>query len=102
MLPALGAAILVNSLSFLIQNRCVRTQPKRALVREQFAESRFALRFYGDNLTVAIARCISGFYPWIVVVFACASDPILFWLLPYHLLVGLPLGKLIQRHLNSI
>lgn len=98
----LGSAILVNGLSFFIQNRFVRNQLKRPHITTQFSVPRFALRFYGYNLAVAIALSLFGFYPLIVVVFFYAQYPIIFWLLPYHLLLGFLLGSLIQRQLASL
>lgn len=97
----LGAAALVNGLSFFIQNRFVRNQLKRPEITAQFSVWRFALRFYAYNLAVAIALSVFGFYPLIAVVFFYAYYPILFWLLPYHLPLGLILGWLMQRQLAS-
>jgi len=93
----LGAAILINGLSFLIQDRYVRRLLRQPNITTQFSPLKFALRFYGYNLAVAIAFSLLGFYPWLVLVFFFAHYPIIFWLLPYHLLMGGVLGGWLQR-----
>jgi hypothetical protein len=95
----LGAAILINGLSFFIHDRFVQRLLKRPHIKTQFSVWNFALRFYGYNLAIAVLFSLIGFYPLIVVVFFFVVYPIMFWLLPYHLIMGFLLGQLIQRKL---
>jgi hypothetical protein len=96
----LGAAVMVNGLSFFIQDLYLQGLLRQPDIASQFSVWKFALRFYGYNLAVAVAFSVLGFYPWIVLVFFFAHYPIVFWLLPYHLPLGLILGRLIQRQLG--
>jgi hypothetical protein len=96
----LGAAVMVNGLSFFIQGRYLQGLLKQPDIASQFSVWKFALRFYGYNLAIAVAFSILGFYPLILVVFFFAQYPIIFWLLPYHLPLGFILGWMIQRQLS--
>lgn len=95
----LVAALLVNGLSFYVQSRYVRGLLQRPQIAAEFSVLVFALRFYGYNLAIAILLSVLGFYPLLLLLFFFASYPIILWLLPYHLIIGLLLGWMIQRQL---
>jgi hypothetical protein len=94
-LPILAlAGLLVNGLSFYLQDRYVR----RLLQRPQnFRLGRFVLRFYLYNLVVALALSVLLFVPLLYLIFFYANYPVIFWLAPYHLLIGWLLGREMQR-----
>lgn len=95
----LGAAILLNGLSFFVQHRYVQGMLQRPEIAAEFSVLGFALKFYGVNLAIAVVLSVLGFYPWLWLVFFFVHYPIAFWLLPYHLPMGLLLGWMIQRQL---
>ena len=98
-LVLLGAALLINGLSFYSQDLYVRRLLKAPNNSPEFSTVPFALRFYGINLAIALLFSLLGFYPLLMLVFFFAYYPIVFWLLPYHLLMGFVLGGLIQQRL---
>ena len=96
----LGAAVMVNGLSGFIQDRYLQRLLRQPDIASRFSVGKFTLRFYGYNLAVAVAFSILGFYPWMVTIFFFAHYPILFWLLPYHLPMGLILGQMVKQQLR--
>jgi hypothetical protein len=97
----LAAAGLVNGISFYFQNRYVRHLLKQPKIAQTFQPGRFALRFYAINLAVALALSILGFYPLLMLLFFYWLYPVVFWLLPYHLITGAVLAQDIRRGLRD-
>lgn len=97
----LAAAGLVNGISFYFQNRYVHHLLKQPEIAQTFQPARFALRFYAINLAVALALSILGFYPLLLLLFFYWLYPIIFWLIPYHLITGAILGREIRQGLRE-
>ncbi|PSN12341.1 hypothetical protein C7293_20550 [filamentous cyanobacterium CCT1] len=96
----LVAAILINLLSFFIQDRYVQGLLKKPNIAREFRLVPFGLRFYAQNLAIAIAFSLIGFYPLLLLFFFFAHYPIVLWLIPYHLPLGFLLGGVIRQQLR--
>lgn len=88
------AALLVNLPSYGLQRRSLRAQLGNGKPLHMW---RFALRFYLINLGLAIALTVLLWRPLLLLLFFYRLYPIAFWLLPYHALLGLMLGRWLQR-----
>jgi hypothetical protein len=95
----LAAAVLINLISFFFQDRYVQSLLKQPNILREFAIIPFGLRFYAQNLAIAIALSLIGFYPLVLLFFFFAHYPIVLWLMPYHLILGFVLGWVIKRQL---
>ncbi|MFQ4138010.1 hypothetical protein PGN35_016970 [Nodosilinea sp. PGN35] len=95
----LAAAVLVNLISFFFQDRYVQSLLKQPNILREFAIVPFGLRFYAQNLAIAIVLSLIGFYPLLLLLFFFAHYPIVLWLMPYHLILGFVLGWVIKRQL---
>lgn len=96
----LAAAGLVNGISFYFQNRYVRHLLKQPEIAQTFQPGRFALKFYAINLAVALALSILGFYPLLLLLFFYWLYPVVFWLIPYHLITGAILGAILAQDIR--
>lgn len=95
------AGVLINSISFYFQNRYIRTQLQQRQTSREFRVMPFALRFYAYNLAAAVGLSLIAIFPLIALLFFYWIYPIVFWLVPYHLLIGILLGQEIKRGLPS-
>jgi hypothetical protein len=98
-LVLLVAAVMINAISFFFQDRYVQGLLKQPNILREFAIIPFGLRFYAQNLAIAIVLSLIGFYPLLLVLFFFAHYPIVLWLMPYHLILGFALGWVIKRQL---
>ncbi|HSM80311.1 MAG TPA: hypothetical protein VLS96_01435, partial [Nodosilinea sp.] len=85
--------------SFFVQDRYVQRLLKQPNSLREFGIIPFGLRFYAQNLAIAIALSLIGFYPLLLLLFFFAHYPIVLWLMPYHLILGFGLGWVIKRQL---
>jgi hypothetical protein len=97
----LAAAGLVNGISFYFQNRYVCHLLKQPEIAQTFQPGRFALRFYLMNLAIAGLLSVLGFYPLLLLLFFYWLYPIIFWLIPYHLITGAILAQEIRQGLRE-
>lgn len=93
------ASLLVNGISFYFQNRYVHELLHRPTIATEFRTPVFALRFYLYNLATAIGLSVVGFIPLLALFFFYWVYPVVSWLVPYHLLIGLLIGRDISREL---
>ena len=98
-LVLLVAAVVINLISFFVQDRYVQRLLKQPNSLREFGIIPFGLRFYAQNLAIAIALSLIGFYPLLLLLFFFAHYPIVLWLMPYHLILGFGLGCVIKRQL---
>lgn len=94
------AALVVNSCSFFFQDWYVRRMLRRPDIAADFSIIIFVAGFYLINFAVALVISIIFYIPLIYLLFFYAIYPIIFWLMPYHLLSGLFLGRDIRRGLR--
>jgi hypothetical protein len=95
----LAAAVLITLISFFFQDRSVQSLLKQPNIMRKFGIVPFGLRFYAQNLAIAIALSLIGFYPLLLLFFFFAHYPIVLWLMPYHLILGFVLGWVIKQQL---
>ncbi|MBC8163854.1 MAG: hypothetical protein H7Z42_21815 [Roseiflexaceae bacterium] len=93
----LVAAVLINSLSFLLQDVYVRRLLRHPEGVAGLNVAIFTLRFYLSNLAVAVALGALLYVPLLFLFFFYAPYPIISWLVPYHLLMGVVLGADLKR-----
>lgn len=89
-----AAALLLNLPSFVLQRRSLRAQLRRGA---RLRALPYALRFYAINLALAVALSVLLWRPLLLLLFFYRLYPIACWLLPCHLLLGLLLGRWLQR-----
>lgn len=97
----LCASVLLNGMSFYWQRQYVRSLLRRPDLASTFRVGSFALRFYIYNLVTAIALSILCFFPLLVLFFFYWIYPVVFWLIPYHLLMGLIIGRDLRQRLQA-
>lgn len=88
------AALALNLPSFWLQRRALEAQLRR---REPVSAGRFALRFYLINLGLAVVLSALCWVPLLWLLFFHRLYPIVFWLLPCHAVLGLMLGRWLER-----
>jgi hypothetical protein len=94
-LPVLAvAALALNLPSFWLQRRALEAQLRRG---EPVHARRFALRFYLINLGLAVLLSALCWVPLLWLLFFYRLYPIVFWLLPSHAVLGLLLGRWLER-----
>lgn len=98
----LVANLVVNGISFYFQRRYVRSLLQRVSRAAQFQIARFALRFYLYNLAVAVGLSVVCFLPLFLTFFFFWIYPIAVWLVPYHLISGVMLGREIKHGLQAL
>ncbi|RZU02775.1 hypothetical protein [Rivibacter subsaxonicus] len=88
-----AAAALLNLPSWWLQRRSLRAQLERAA---PIGAWRFALRFWLINLALAVALSVLLWRPLLNLLFFFRLYPVAFWLLPWHAILGLMLGRWLQ------
>ncbi|HEY9762781.1 MAG TPA: hypothetical protein V6D07_09655 [Trichocoleus sp.] len=96
----LVSSLLINSTSFYFQNRYLRRLLRRPQIAVEFSTVSFVLQFYLFNLMSAIALSLVGLAPLLYLLFLFWIYPIILWLIPYHLLMGLFISWELERYLR--
>ena len=99
--PLLGlASVLINTLSFYFQNRYTHRLFQHPGLADEFHRLRFGVRFYLYNLAAAVFLAVITFFPLLTLLFFDWIYPLILWFVPYHLLMGLVLGRTLQQGLQ--
>jgi|GEM_PF-2725726 len=93
------ASLFANGISFYFQNLYLSALLQQPNIIAQFRLIPFSLRFYLYNFFTSIVLSLIFFFPLLNLLFFFWIYPIISWLLPYQILMGLILGREIKRYL---